>query len=150
MSFRIEHRIGITAPASLIWEVVSDLSRWAEWNPIYPVIEGRVAIGAPVTFEFHLPNRAPRQFQGVVVDWVPDSQLIWALRLMGGLVRTTRYFEIENLGERNCILANGEIFDGMGAGLMPKAERAVIRRAFELVNEAAKARVEDLSKERGG
>lgn len=147
MSFRIEHRIGIAAPASGVWEVISDLSRWGEWNPVYPVIEGRVAIGSPVRFEFHLPNRPPREFTGVVVDWVPNHQLIWALKLMGGLVRTTRYLEIEALTEENCILANGEIFDGMGSGLIPKGERALIRGAFERVNQAAKARVEDLRRE---
>ena len=71
---------------------------------------------------------------------------------MGGLVRTTRYIEIEKLEEAEsaCILANGEIFSGMGVGLFPKADKPVIRRAFELMNTAAKARAEDLYKARAG
>ena len=39
MSFRVEHRMGVPAPASVIWEVLSDLPGWSAWNPIYPKIE---------------------------------------------------------------------------------------------------------------
>jgi hypothetical protein len=144
MGFRLEHRIGVAAPAPAVWSVISDLARWGEWNPIYPKIDARLTIGAPVTFELHLPNRPVRTYSGVIVDWVPNTQIVWALRVAGGLVRTTRYFEIEALTDGGCILSNGEIFDGLGAPLLPKAERRIIRRAFELVNEAAKARAEDL------
>ena len=147
MSFRLEHRIGIAAPASEVWAVVSDLARYGEWNPVYPVIEARLSIGAPVRFELHLPKKPVQTFTGVIVDWVPNAQLVWALKLMGGLVRTTRYTEIEALTDDNCILSNGEIFDGLGARLMPKADRRTLKRAFEIVNEAAKARVEDARRE---
>ncbi len=144
MGFRIEHRIGVAAPAEVIWGVVSDFARWGEWNPIYPKVEGRLSIGSPVAFELHLPNRPVRHLVGKIVEWVPNEQLIWRLSLFGGLVRTTRYFEVETLAEGNSILSNGEIFEGPGAGLVPKPERAVLRRAFELVNQAAKGRVDDI------
>ena len=145
MSFRVEHRIGIAAPAEAVWRVVSDFARWGEWNPIYPKVEGRLSIGAPVSFELHLPNRPVRTLSGTIVEWVPNEQLIWRLSLFGGLIRTTRYFEVEALSETGCILANGEIFDGLMASGVPKRERALLRRAFELVNEAAKARAEELA-----
>ena len=148
MSFRIEHRIGVAAPAPVIWGVITDFARWGEWNPIYPRIEARLSIGSPVSFELHLPNRPVRHLTGRIVEWVPDTQLIWMLSLFGGLVRTTRYFEVEQLADESCILSNGEIFEGLGAGLVAKPERAVLRRAFELVNEAAKGRIDDLI--RGG
>ena len=76
-------------------------------------------------------------------------RLITAVRpvLMHGFVPTTRYFEIETLSDDSCILANGEIFDGLLSGLMPKADRSQLRRAFELVNEAAKARAEQAARE---
>ena len=149
MSFRIEHRIGVVAPAPLIWGVITDFARWGEWNPIYPKIEARLSLGSPVSFELHLPNRPVRHLSGTIVEWVPETQLIWQLKLFGGLVRTTRYFEIDTLADGNCILSNGEIFEGALAGTVPKPERAVLKRAFELVNEAAKGRAEDLSREGG-
>lgn len=142
MSFRIEHRIGVQAPASEIWAMVSDLSRWGEWNPAYPEISGRVAIGEPVRFTFAPPGGKPRSATGVIVDWVPNAQLVWALKLMGGLIRTTRYIEIEVLTETGCILANGERFDGLGASLLPKGMRRQVHQAFAGMNEAAKARAE--------
>ena len=45
MSFKTEHRMGVPAPSTVIWEVLSDLDRWPEWNPLYPKIAGTLRIG---------------------------------------------------------------------------------------------------------
>src|SRR5258708_37440082 len=42
---RIEHRIGIQAPAEVIWEVISDLKSWEQWNTLYPKASGLIRIG---------------------------------------------------------------------------------------------------------
>ena len=65
---------------------------------------------------------------------------------MGGLVKTTRYIEIEPLAEASCIVSNGEIFGGL---LGPSAGRPVARsvyRGFQAMNEALKDRAEVLYK----
>ena len=138
----IEHRIGVQAPPDVIWDVICDLARWSEWNPLYPKAEGTIRIGAALNMTLAVPGQAQRQIQPVVLDWVPGEQLHWKLSLMGGLVKTVRYIEIEQLAEASCIVSNGEIFGGMMGPSAAKRMGRTIHRGFREMNEALKARAE--------
>ena len=146
MSFKIEHRIGVRAPPSAVWEILSDLEGWSRWNPLYPRASGKLAIGARLSLTLALPNAKPEDISPVLVDWVPDMQLVWRLRLMGGLITTTRYMEIEPLDEgRAAVFSHGEVFDGPVAVFMPKALRKTIKSGFVAMSEAL---VEEVMKDR--
>jgi hypothetical protein len=139
---RIEHRIGVQAPAEVIWEVLYDLERWAEWNPLYPKAAGAIRIGAPLTLTLALPGQAPREIQPVVLEWVPHEQLHWRLSMLGGLVRSIRYIEIEQLAEASCIVASGEIIGGLMGPTVARRMGRAIHRGFVAMDEALKARAE--------
>src|ERR1700741_921815 len=112
MTIRIEHRIGIAAPPSLVWELVYDLSGWKDWTGLYTEAGGRIAIGETLTFTARLGRGAPVTTLGVVYDWVPEAQLAWQSKLPYR-VRSLRYVEIEKLTETSCILANGDYLSGL-------------------------------------
>ena len=44
MRFKVEHRVGVPASSKAIWDVLSDLPRWKEWNTVYPEIHGLLRI----------------------------------------------------------------------------------------------------------
>src|ERR687893_2937901 len=111
MAFRIEHRIGVAAPADTIWELLADVDRWPAWNPLYTQASGKLGIGAALKLRESVPGRPPREFAPVVVDWEPRAQILW--RENGVLARTMRYIEIEALTETGCIFANGAFFHGL-------------------------------------
>ena len=143
---RIEHRIGVQAPAEVIWELVHDLDGWSSWNPIYPKATGAVRIGETITATLALPDTPPREIRATVLDWVPNEQLHW--RSGGRLSRATRYIEIEQLAEESCIVSNGEI---LGGWLGPSTARQIggrIYKGFRLMNEALKATAEARWRER--
>ncbi len=141
-ALKLEHRLGIQAPAEAIWAVIADIERWAEWNPLYPRAAGVIRIGSPLELELKLEGQPPRMIRPVVLDWVPNEQLLWRLRMFGGLIRTTRYIEIERLADTGSIFSNGELFEGPMGGAVPKATRRAIRAGFAAMGEAVKARVE--------
>ena len=62
--------------------------------------------------------------------------------MLGGLVKTTRYLEIEQLTESGCIFTNGELFDGYLGPSIAKRMRPALRSGFAAMGEALKARVE--------
>ena len=140
--FRVEDRIGIQAPAEVIWEIVHDLSRWQEWNPTYTRAAGQIRIGEVLSLTLELPGQPAEDIAPKVLDWVPNEQIHWELRLMGGLIRTLRYIEIEARGPANCIIDNGEIFRGLMGPSLGKRMGRVVRRGFRAMNEALKDRAE--------
>jgi hypothetical protein len=140
--YRIEDRIGIQAPPEVIWEVVHDLALWHEWNPTYPRAEGEVRIGNVLTLDLALPGQPKQEIKARVLDWVPNEQLHWELRMMGGLIKTLRYIEIAPLAETGCVVDNGELFGGLMGPSLGKRMRGPVRRGFLAMNEALKARAE--------
>ena len=147
---KIEHRIGIQAPAEVIWAILADLPAWADWNPLYPEAAGGLRIGARLDLTLALPGEAPRHIRPTVLDWVPNDQIHWTHSMLGGLVHSVRYIEIEVLGDANCILSNGEIFQGLLGASVARRKRAAIRRGFKDMGEALAARAEAVWRAGGG
>ena len=140
--FRVEDRIGVQAPAEVIWEIVHDLSRWHEWNPTYIQAEGQIRIGETLTMTLALPGEPHQVIKPKVLEWVPNEQLHWRLTFMGGLIKTLRYVEITPLSEAGCIVDNGEIFGGLMGSSLGKRMGRVVRRGFQAMNVALKERAE--------
>src|SRR5262249_30103259 len=118
------------------------LSRWSEWNPTYPQAKGEIHIGDLLDLTLALPGQPQQQIRPRVLEWVPGEQLHWQLSLMGGMIKTLRYIEIEPLAEESCVVDNGVIFGGfMGPSLGRRMGRTV-QRGFKAMNEALKERAE--------
>ena len=141
MKFKIEHRLGLQAPPDAIWAVISDINGWGEWNPLYTRAEGELRIGAQLDLDLALPGQKVRAIRPTIVDWVPNEQILWRLSMMGGLVKTLRYIEIEKLSETGCIFANGELFEGPLGPTVARRMRREIRAGFAAMGEAVKNRV---------
>ena len=150
MPLKIEHRLGVQAPASVIWEQLVDLEKWGEWNPLYPRAQGVLRIGEPLVLDLALEGRPLTTIRPRVIDWVPNEQILWRTRSAFGLLTGLRYLEIETLSEAGCIFSNGEIFSGLlgpiGAGRLRKE----IRAGFQAMGEAVKTRAEATWRERRG
>ncbi len=149
-AFRIEHRLGIPAPAEMIWQVLADFERWGEWNPLYPKVEGKLRIGEQLAVTEQLPGAEPFTITPYVVDWVPETQLIWRLSQSYGFLKRLRYFEIDKLSEEGCIFANGEDWYGRPARYVTPAQRRAMREAFAAMGEALSARALAVWRESGG
>ena len=138
--FRIENRLGIAAPARVVWEVVSDLVRWPEWNRLYPDVAGKIAFGETLTLTEQLPGFEPETIQPTIVEWGPESHLHWRLSQSFGLLKRVRYFEIDPLSDEGCAFSNGEDWHGRPARYVPAARRRAMREAFEALGEAVRER----------
>jgi hypothetical protein len=143
MRFKVEHRVGVPASSRAIWDVLSDLTRWSEWNTVYPEIHGLLRIQQRLAIGEAFPGQPDRVIRPMVVDWVPNEQILWAHTEMMGLVKRIRYIEIEHLNDddANCILSNGEVYDGPLGPTVGKARRRWLRKGFEQLNADIVARV---------
>ena len=148
MKRAVEHRLGVRAPAEIVWEVVSEFETWHEWNPLYRKAEGQMKIGTTLTLEQHLPGQPAKVIAPIVQDWVPYEQLHWRSSRMGGFVTAIRYLEIENMGPQNATFSNGELFMGLLLRFVSREERRQLRAAFTQMGEAVRDRAEAIWSER--
>lgn len=147
---RVEHRIGIQAPAETIWEILYDLEGWKDWNPLYPEAHGVIRIGSVLDLTLALEGETPQQIKPVILEWVPNDQIHWRLRMMGGLVSTTRFLELEQLDTASTIFSNGELIGGLLGPTVARRMGRKIYRGFEAMNQALKARAEAAWRAQGG
>ncbi len=148
MKRAVEYRLGVQAPAEIVWEVVSDFETWHQWNPLYRKAAGQMKIGTALTLEQHLPGQPAKVITPVVQDWVPYEQLHWRSTRLGGFVTAIRYLEIENMGPENSTFSNGELFIGMLLRFISRDERRKLRAAFTEMGEAVRDRAEAIWSER--
>jgi hypothetical protein len=144
MRFKVEHRLGIKAPAHVVWSVLSDLSTWRKWNPLYPEARGVVGFGELLTLTVAYPGSKPRPLRVRVLDWAPDEAIHWKQHQLLGLIDITRYLEIEAMSESGCIFSNGQIYDGplsLGARVGRWSRRRV-KAGFTALGEALRDRAE--------
>lgn len=142
MPVKLEHRIGVQAPAEVIWESLFDIPGWQAWNPLYPKAAGVVRIGSQLDLELALPGQPSQQQKPIIRDWAPEDHIHWTTRSRWGLTKTVRYIEIEALSETGCIFSNGEIYDGMLGERYASRHRRAIRSGFAAMGEALQQRAE--------
>jgi hypothetical protein len=145
----IEARVGIQAPAEIIWEVLGDVEGWPAWNPTYTKAKGTLGYGRPIELTLALPDQPPREIVATITEWVPDKQLLWTSVMMGGWVKTSRFIEIDSLTDKACIVANGEGLDGMLSGRAARKYGNAMYAGFDAMGLALKERAEALWRERG-
>jgi hypothetical protein len=150
VSLKIENRLGVQAPASLVWEVLYDLERWPEWNPLDPQVSGVIRFGERLKLKLALPDQPPRDLEATILDWTPNEAIHWKTSHLGGLVRSVRYFELEPMTETGCIFSNGELFTGMLGPQIARRLRPGLKQGFAALGEALRDRAEALWRERGG
>ena len=76
----IEHTVDIEAPAATVWQILTDIDHYAEWNPFMPRLSGRLALGERLTLTVR-PGTRTMTFRPTVLA-VEDGTLIrWRGRL---------------------------------------------------------------------
>lgn len=141
MTFRIEKRVGVRATSDRIWDLISDLPSWNQWNPFETDVEGAIAFGGALTLSEAIPGLPERRYQAAVGEWQPYSQLVLTEK-RGWQFTVLRYYEIEELHPGSCIVANGALFRGLrGEGFHDKHAKT-IRAAYEQIGESLRLAAE--------
>lgn len=146
MKPHIDTRITIDAPASVVWQVLTDLAAYHEWNPFIRRASGTAALGERIVCEPQLPGSDRlRHFTPTVTRCEPEREFAW----FGAVVHRwfaggEHIFRIEPEGEGRVRLLHQEVFSGLMTPLAARFALEPTREGFVLMNEALKARAEAL------
>ncbi|KAI7830717.1 hypothetical protein BC939DRAFT_438863 [Gamsiella multidivaricata] len=133
--------ITIAAPPYEVWEVLTDLRHYEEWNPLFVQAKGTVANGEALSIKMRLPMTL---FCGApfskLLKAEPESHLEWIVK---GFVNRTHYFQLtSDQGGTVTEFTQGERYEGWGTGFYSGfRSMGGARRGFVAMNSALKIEV---------
>lgn len=142
----IETTIDIDAPAAAVWAALTDLDRYAEWNPFVLRASGEVAVGARLTVSIQPVGGRAMTFRPTVTAADPGRRFAWLGRLWGvpGLFDGAHRFELEARGD-GTRLTHAEDFRGALVPLLAGSLETGSRAGFEAMNTALARRARELA-----
>lgn len=140
---QIVTEIGIAAPPSAIWQILTDFSTYAEWNPFIRRISGKVACGSRLTILIAPPTGRSFTFRPRISGLVENKELRWKGRaLVPGLFDGEHYFQIDATHPGGSQVIHGERFSGVLVYALKGYLDRAVRAGFIEMNQALKSRVE--------
>jgi hypothetical protein len=143
MAREIVSEILVETPAGRVWEIITDLGRYEQWNPFIPRARGRIEPGARVEIEVHPPGRKRARFRPRVVQVIPGSSFQWIGRvLVPGLYDGRHFFELHPVSPSSVRFVQRERVSGLIVLLMWSRLSGPVREGYRQMNEALKRRAE--------
>ena len=139
----VRAEIEIDAPAERIFDILTDLSAYPEWNPFTPRVESTLRRGDPVHLFVRLRGeRISHRVEYVTRNERP-SRLCWGTTIGAGfLLRAERCQNLTPIDERRTRFVNQDELRGWLAPLVMLAFGSAMQRGFESVATALKKRAE--------
>ena len=82
----IEHTIDIAVPVDAVWNVITDVDAYSEWNPFLVIDRAPAAVGDRLTVTVR-PGRREMTFRPTVTALESEREISWLGRfLLPGLV----------------------------------------------------------------
>ncbi|HYB15908.1 MAG TPA: SRPBCC domain-containing protein [Streptosporangiaceae bacterium] len=132
--------IQIDAPPQAVWAILTDLGRYAEWNPLFREASGQVAVGNRITLRSVQPaNGRLMTVKPKITIADPGAELRWVSSLPGIISGEHRFaLTPADDGTR---LEQSETFRGLLTAISGKTF-ARAETSFRALNEALKKRAE--------
>lgn len=97
MTFVIDKTVEINAPAELVWEVLTDVKRYGEWNPFVEQCETTLEPGGPINMKVRLGSKLQTANE-ILVDVQPGKRFSYRMKpVPPGALSSFRSHDIEFL-----------------------------------------------------
>lgn len=137
------NEIEIKTSPEKIWTVLTDLEKYAEWNPLLYRAEGKVALGEKVSISAKTDS-SDMHFDCSVVKVVPEREFSWKFHVkLPFLFRGEHIFKIEPIGDDRVRFIDREIFKGLLVPLQAKNLATNAKAGMVAMGEALKQRAEN-------
>jgi hypothetical protein len=135
----IRSEIDIQASAEKVWQVLTTLDKYSEWNPFLQHASGKAELGEKVDVTFKNGSK-DMILHCIVVKVEPNHELRWKYHIgLPFLYQGEHSFVIEPSGDNRVHFIDKEIFTGL---LVPFLVKENDNGGFAAEDQALKARVE--------
>lgn len=144
----IHTEIGIMAPATIVWEVLTDFANWESWNPILRVA-GEAEEGARLTVILSAPGQKRVTLHAKIAKLMQGHELRWQVtKGLPLLFNAEHGFRIVPEDTGRCRFEQFESFKGFIAPAVMKRSENAIKTGFIAMNRALKREAERAARER--
>lgn len=143
MRHELHTEINIDATPEVVWDVLTDLDRYAEWNPFIVESSGRVEVGERLTNRLRMANGKVMTFRPEVTEAETGVVFEWLGRLfVPGLFDGRHRFELAPTPSGGTTVMHSERFRGLLVRVMRSSLERDTRTNFEAMNEALRDRAQ--------
>ena len=138
--------IEINASPKCVWNALTDLKNYKNWNSFITHVEGNLEIGSSIHIRIKPPGKKEGPYQVKILKLENEKEFQWIGKMYIGFILTGDHrFEIYKLSGNRTKLVHREFFSGI---LVPFAWKSFLnttfRKGFERFNESLKIYVENL------
>ena len=131
----------IAAPPPLVWKILTDFSRYAEWNPFTPEVNCTGKVGDRVTLLAKLGSgQTHRSVSLQLFQWEPEEQLCWGSN--DWYLRVNRCQTLAALPDGRTRYTNSESFTGILAPIVIWTQRKKLIYGYQQAAEGLKREAE--------
>jgi len=143
-TFVFEENLSIAAPASVVWEVITDLDRYGEWNPFVTACSSSLQPGDPIDMTVHLMAKPQKQREWVT-EYVEGRRFAYRMKPVPmGALSSARWHDITPDGDNACRYQSHFELSGWMMPLVRGLLGSRLRAGFAGMNAAVKQRAESL------
>ena len=145
MSMEIDQSIEIGARPEVVWNVITDLARYPDWNPFVIACESTLLVGEPISMRVRLVSLFAQPQTETILEHEPGQRLSYGLRgLPLGALQSMRSHLVLPAGSDGAHYESHFELSGWLAPLVRLLLGANLERGFKAMTEAIAARAEQL------
>jgi hypothetical protein len=145
MHHELHTEIDIDATPEVVWRVLTDLDRWADWNPFITSSVGMPEVGETLVNRMEPPGGKAITFKPQVTVVENGKTFEWLGKLgFSGVFDGRHRFDVEASGTGTKLIQS-ESLDGILVRFMRKSLDTTTKSGFEALNLALKIRAESVA-----
>lgn len=143
MHHELHTQIDIDATPETVWNIITDLDQYAEWNPFIVEASGDIVVGSKLRNRMQPPGGKAMTIKPAVTAVEPAQTFEWLGHLgVGGVFDGRHRFELQATPSGGTRLMHSEQFDGVLVRFLRKTLDTQTKSGFEAMNTALKTRAE--------
>jgi hypothetical protein len=144
MNFSIDKTIEIDAPAGVVWEVITDLAAYPQWNPFCVECRSTLKPGDPIDMRVRLYARPQKQREWIK-EHVPGRLLAYSMKpVPAGALSSRRSHELKAIGKERTRYRSHFVLRGWLLPLVRGLMGARLEQGFAGMTDGIRQRAEAL------